>query len=410
MKNKLNLRSFSFAAYSLVLIFLPAYIFRFTLIGSIRTNPLELLILIFFFLVLILKLSQKKSWNWGSPWAYLVVFAAVLSLIANGTSTVSLGIAKGWIVIPIMFYLSIINLFGQDREGFIKSLRLLFVPLFLISLWAILQRLGLIAPMLYQSTDSSFAQYISEQRFFGPFESPNYLTMFIVPVLLLAAVSVNWRKFNFLLFVQIVSILIAITALVLSKSSGGLIALFSGLVVVSFSFIRGKFLKWTALGVISAIAIFFLTQIADSLLTTQTVRTEIYRYSFQLINSDYLFGIGMGDFQDKVAVVALNNPSFTQFGLPYAIHPHNLFLAFWLNLGLVGIIALFGLIISFFVNTWRASVGNTKYFVAAAMSAILIHGLFDTTYFKNDLSVIFWLVFASAFLLGKGSQNNEKSS
>jgi hypothetical protein len=27
------------------------------------------------------------------------------------------------------------------------------------------------------------------------------------------------------------------------------------------------------------------------------------------------------------------------------------------------------------------------------MMVILIHGLFDTTYFKNDLAVIFWLNF-----------------
>ena len=30
----------------------------------------------------------------------------------------------------------------------------------------------------------------------------------------------------------------------------------------------------------------------------------------------------------------------------------------------------------------------------AALSAILIHGLVDTPYFKNDLSIIFWVLIA----------------
>ncbi len=32
----------------------------------------------------------------------------------------------------------------------------------------------------------------------------------------------------------------------------------------------------------------------------------------------------------------------------------------------------------------------------AAMVAVLIHGLVDTTYFKNDLALLFWLVVTAA--------------
>ena len=39
------------------------------------------------------------------------------------------------------------------------------------------------------------------------------------------------------------------------------------------------------------------------------------------------------------------------------------------------------------------------------MTAILFHGLFDTTYLKNDLAAIFWLLIAVSLVLKK---QNEK--
>jgi hypothetical protein len=35
----------------------------------------------------------------------------------------------------------------------------------------------------------------------------------------------------------------------------------------------------------------------------------------------------------------------------------------------------------------------------AAMTAILVHGLVDTPYFKNDLAMMFWLILIIPWLL-----------
>jgi len=32
--------------------------------------------------------------------------------------------------------------------------------------------------------------------------------------------------------------------------------------------------------------------------------------------------------------------------------------------------------------------------------AILVHGIVDTTYFKNDLSAIFWIILAMSVIIG----------
>ena len=71
-------------------------------------------------------------------------------------------------------------------------------------------------------------------------------------------------------------------------------------------------------------------------------------------------------------------------------HPHNIFFAFWLNAGLLGLIALF----IFIVFTHRRFT-----YPLIAFWGLLIHGLFDTPFWKNDLSMIFWLILGAIVIL-----------
>jgi len=55
------------------------------------------------------------------------------------------------------------------------------------------------------------------------------------------------------------------------------------------------------------------------------------------------------------------------------------------------------LIVNFFVLIFKKikrDVSSRRFFLAlgAAMIVLLVHGLVDTPYFKNDLSVLFWLI------------------
>jgi uncharacterized membrane protein len=75
-------------------------------------------------------------------------------------------------------------------------------------------------------------------------------------------------------------------------------------------------------------------------------------------------------------------------------------LSYWLSLGVFGLAAFIILIINFFVRLGRSKSDVTlSAGLFAAMTAILIHGIIDTTYFKNDLSAIFWLIMALSLLL-----------
>lgn len=78
-------------------------------------------------------------------------------------------------------------------------------------------------------------------------------------------------------------------------------------------------------------------------------------------------------------------------------YPHNIFLNFWTELGLLGML-LFGWLLLKFLYYASLLYSKTGDFLAlgmlASMICVLVHGLVDVPYFKNDLSVLWWLLFA----------------
>jgi O-antigen ligase len=76
-------------------------------------------------------------------------------------------------------------------------------------------------------------------------------------------------------------------------------------------------------------------------------------------------------------------------------HPHSVYLAFWVETGLVGLIGFLWLVISWFKKILQAENDGMKVVLFGIMAYFLLHGLVDTTYFKNDLAAVFWLVIFS---------------
>jgi len=111
---------------------------------------------------------------------------------------------------------------------------------------------------------------------------------------------------------------------------------------------------------------------------------------------------------DEAFIPYLKNWKFERIGkctllvLRYAIWeifntdtPHNIILNFWLEIGLLGLVA-FGMIFAKFFKQTKVKLLQQKSWltlgIAAAMITILVHGLIDVPYFKNDLAILFWII------------------
>src|SRR5919109_5100473 len=82
------------------------------------------------------------------------------------------------------------------------------------------------------------------------------------------------------------------------------------------------------------------------------------------------------------------------------IDPHFIILNWWTELGLLGLAAFAWVMVVAFVVSWRgwrwATAGWRPLHLGVflAMVGVVVHGLVDVPYWKNDLSVEFWTLLA----------------
>jgi len=103
-------------------------------------------------------------------------------------------------------------------------------------------------------------------------------------------------------------------------------------------------------------------------------RLIIWQKAWEVFMAHPILGIGPGTFGNY-------------------LQPHNIFLAFLLQTGIIGFIGFLLLLIQFFrMGIRNRESGIINIILVSIMVYILIHGLTDTTYWKNDLAVVFWLI------------------
>lgn len=82
----------------------------------------------------------------------------------------------------------------------------------------------------------------------------------------------------------------------------------------------------------------------------------------------------------------------TDPGLAHHPTPHNLFVAIWVDFGLLGLLSFLGITV---LALWKGLSKNRttmQFGLALAVVAILAHGLVDTPYMKNDLAMVLWIL------------------
>jgi O-antigen ligase len=119
----------------------------------------------------------------------------------------------------------------------------------------------------------------------------------------------------------------------------------------------------------------------------------IWTVTLRMLRDHPLFGAGIGGYQTVMAHYRTPNlhPE------PYA---HNIFLTTWSEAGLIGLVAFAVIFFGLLWQAWRlsASAGARHqpllWGIFAAWVVFGVHGLVDSPYWKNDLSLEFWLFVA----------------
>ncbi len=229
--------------------------------------------------------------------------------------------------------------------------------------------------------------------------SPNHLAMFITPILTIILTS--WFIYNDptrRTFITVIFMLLC-TVLFFTQSFTSICAF----LVTSF-FGLLFFIKRRSL-IVCSIMIFFVifgligyqkivNSNPDFHRSSIVSRVAIFDTTFFLLQKSSLYGYEIDSFQINYLS---SQPYFTPY-LDWAVPtPHNLLLTLLFSGGFFSLL-FFLILISFLLYKISLSYLQSKnrvYIIYAfAIITIFITGTFDTPYWKNDLSVIFWIIFS----------------
>jgi len=287
-------------------------------------------------------------------------------------------------------------------EGLIWALGGSAAVLSLFSLWQKITALGVPQPYL----DSLGGV----DRVVGIFGYPNALGLFLGPIAILflgflaiknSAVCPRTPLW-LLQFFKASIVVLSLTTIVLAQSEGAIVAL--AIVVLGLALLIKK-LRLPALIIAAISAIIILSFeplrafVLEKLLFNDYsggIRKMIWQETWLMLKDHWLFGAGLDGYQTVIA--PYHQKSFEIF-----LYPHTILFNFWSELGLLGVAAFAWLGIKFAaVNlkiAWQKISSAAKIwsivFLAVAIE-MLIHGLVDAPYFKNDLSMLVWLIIALA--------------
>jgi O-antigen ligase len=131
---------------------------------------------------------------------------------------------------------------------------------------------------------------------------------------------------------------------------------------------------------------------------TLQIRFYLWEGTLGLLRDHPFFGVGLNSFKE----VYFGNYALPQYREPLQ-YPHNLILTLLVELGILGLSA-------FAFLSWRivvilGKIGPWGRSLAAVFLYLFIHGLVDVPYFKNDLSLQFFLFVAFVQILKSNEAN-----
>src|SRR3989338_1330555 len=421
-------------ALGLTIVLLPTYLFR-SYVWFLPFTFLELCICVTFLGWLFAKMSSRggsteqndetiskeiasprsrigarndtKLIDWLWP-IILILLTSTISLLIAPDWPAAAGLWKAYFIEPLLFFLVLTNVLknDKDKEIILWSLGLATLVVSLLAIYQKFTGFGIAEPGWVGA---------DHRRVTSIFTSPNSVGLYLGPIVMiylswLIAEVKNVRR-------SILKILIltpALLAILFTLSQGTWLGMLAAAIFLGY-FARpaeagrsgGWNKKWTTIIVALAVILVLLVPTARNIvwptLTFQDAagqnRLVLLQMSQQyLLENPKNFVLGAGIFGFSQIQNQLREP----LKMEALLYPHNIIFNFWLEIGLLGLAAFGWLIIKFFkagATSYQLPTTNYRWLtlgLMAAMIVILVHGLVDVPYFKNDLAILFWIIIGLA--------------
>ena len=383
------------AALAGLVLLIPTYLLRFSIV-AVPTNLFEVS-LVTVFLIGAAQTERRRSWwlaitslprplLWfGLAW----LTATFVSTAISAERIVSLGIIKGWVIAPLLLGWLI---YAQQRAGPAKSKSPTLIIKALVLSGTAISLLAL-------------AQLGRLPRLTGIYAVPNSLAWWVAPLLVLTlwlGRNPKHRRLAMLLALP------QIFALLATQSLAALAAVLAALGYGAIRWLKNprQTLCLLLLGLITAVLIllatgrvsYFIEPLTNSAAhSSASVRWQLWDVATELIAKRPLLGLGLGQFEPHYQQALHQRVAAGENIIPEFVFrdPHNWLVSFWLNTGLLGLVS-FASINAYLL--WRVShisrPSVPTQALTLALITLLLFGLFDTLYWKNDSAVLYWTILA----------------
>lgn len=301
-----------------------------------------------------------------------------------------LGLWRAYVLEPVLLlFVLCFEFHDQYRRGFLRLS--LYVLVWTIAIW------GLIEFVTGFGIPTPWNVSIAEgRRATGPFPFPNALALLVAPIGAYAFARFVKMPANAL---SLLTFGAALLCALVAKSDGALVALVAAMLISLL--MEKRFRKigiaLIAIGSIAIIAIPSIRKEVWEQVTFQNwsgrVRVWMWDETLQMLRDRPITGAGLGGYPTVVA------PYHGHDFIEIFQYPHTLVFNFWSETGLLGLIAIIWILITW-LREGRRQGGEFWLGSLAVVTAIFVHGLVDVPYFKNDLAIAFWmLLFLTAIRL-----------
>jgi O-antigen ligase len=439
---------------------LPSYLLRFE-IFNLPSTVLEGMILISFAVWFLTKTnfipflkgeyqlrdylknrSRRRRYPFDIEMAGLLLIS-FLAVAVSGFSLDALGLWRAYFFEPLLVFIVILNNF-RSRQDIYKLLTALSVSALAVSVFAIAQKFtGWLVP----------AEYWGEgvvDRVTSFYSYPNAIGLFVAPISLVA-LGMAMEKIKeirrihkdkidniagrhwLVLMIGLLTVVSSWLAIWWARSEGAAAGMVIGVAV--FCLLYGKKARSVLLAVliVSGVFVYFNPPVKEYLIEKASlsdlsgeIRKVQWSGAWEMLTDDYkwLTGAGLVGYREAVSpyreeglffnknddpdfrrkIVLFNEEYKAQFWQPLEIYmyPHNIILNFWTELGVLGVLLFICIFVKYFYYGIKSLADEQPALALSlitALIAIIIHGLVDVPYFKNDLAVQFWVLMAVMSLI-----------
>jgi putative inorganic carbon (hco3(-)) transporter len=386
-----------------------AYVLRYKPFG-VPVTALELALLALIVVYVAEKLFSHERFPDPRQMAYfwpvmLLLVAATISVFVAPDRRAALGIWKAYFLEPALGAYIVADVL-RARADLGKLLQGFFIAGIVVSVLNI---------MAFALAVAVHRPNLVEVPVTVLFNTPNATGLFLGPLVAAAAALVlfgdrreRWRGAIF--------VVVALPALAFSFSRGAWLGVgLALLLLAAIHPLRNRLLG--LLGVLSLVVVLLppvRTRLAHEFHPTDpynsvNTRVDLWKATLKMMSHGLRPVLGNGLSGFKAAITPFRDVSGFHEDL---IYPHNSLLTFWTETGLLGLAAFLWLVVAAARRCWTALRAHTPLYAyhaafAAAAVTILVHGMLDVPYFKNDLA---WVTMALLGMHAAALRQDQRSS